>query len=816
MLLKYSCPFFGARVSVSSIPNFLPMTTTTSTSPFDLESTGFFHRFIHESERIFAINLYTQLNARSFIESLSFPVESEELNLLYSILALKEFFRQNWLGPRTPFSHPFFDHVKGKTSGKTISALVIDGEYPYRLTRQPELLIYALDRLATLSSSSPDRQASWWYLRALYLHQRVVEYSSPTLRSKIISTLKNKISDIFTAQEALEAANLAQECEDEKLAQLYLDEASRLAGIKHSFIGKLGRRTIHQTFDIYQLTVKFARDDGHEASTDVAACCAEVGHCSDQPKNVTLNDDVLRETVVFTESESEPPVSHLELAILLANARQLWRFHARDAEINEKLEAYIHKVLESPNSWQIYSAGLFWRSKIEADRGRTMERACLQYKALAEQVDYESTDSQDRFDWTFSIYFPTEWDCDREQGILFAGLGAFKTALEIFERREMFEEAVQCLLNLGRIEDAENVVTRQLEKFPEDSKLICVFGDVKRVIWEGKHERNDPDAEAAFKLTEETYQRAWSVSGNRLAKAQRSLGALYYVIGDYKKVRSSLAKAVAINPLFESSWFLLGFSAVQLEDFEGALRSFIRLINLNQENPEAWKHVANCQVKLGRLDEAHRALAQVTRLQFDIADGWLSLFSVSLTIGEPLDAIRSLRRYVEILISSSSETSSFTTKESAKIIDMVTQLCDLVIRVCLQSDDLIASDPNYREMTLPVKRQFDNFLLDFMGQTNMASVSEFWMQVARYLKSDRWPVHSAQVREALLKAYRCLQSRPYDKDANTFRLISQIISSLKEVAAVEQASSSDIDIMVRSVKRRCKDVFEGTPEYESL
>lgn len=787
------------------------MTTAISTSPFDLESTGFFDRFIHESELIFALNLYDQFNTRSSVESLSFPVESDELNLLYSILALKEFFRQNWLGPRTPFSHSFFDYIKGKTAGKTALTLVIDGEYPYRLTRQPELLIYALDRLAALSS---DRQVALWYLRALYLHQRVVDYSSPTLRSKITSTLKTKIGDILTSQEALEAANLAQECEDEKLAQFYLNEASRLAGVQHSFIGKLGRRTIHQTFDVYQLTIKFARD-GQEAPA-AASCCSEAGHCHGQPKNITLNDDVLRETVTFTENESEPAASHLELAILLANARQLWRFHARDAEINEKLEAYIHKVLESPNSWQIYSAGLFWRSKIEADRGRTMERACLQYKALAEQVDYESADSQDRFDWTFSVFFPTEWDCDREQGLLFASLGAFKTALEIFERREMFEEAVQCLLNLGRIEDAENVVTRQLEKFPEDSKLICVYGDVKRVIWEGKHDRNEPDAEAAFKLAEETYQRAWSVSGNRLAKAQRSLGALYYVIADYKKVRTALAKAVAINPLFESSWFLLGFSAVQLEDYEGALRSFTRLINLNQDNPEAWKHVANCQVKLGRLDEAHRALAQVTRLQFDVADGWLSLFSVSLTIGEPLDAIRSLRRYVEILISSSSETSSFTTKETAKIIEMVTQLCDLVIRVCMQSEELIASDPNYREMTLPVKRQFDNFLLDFMGQTNMASVSEFWIQVARYLKSDRWPVHSAQVREALLKAYRCLQSRPYDKDANTFRLIAQIISSLKDIAAVEQAPSSDIDLMVRSVKRRCKDAFEGTPEYESL
>lgn len=819
-------------------------TSVQSTFPFDLEKCDFFSRFQHDSELNFAQNLYSEFKSRNEVISSAstavFPPESKDLNLLYSILALQEYFRQNWLGPRSPFPHPFFDYIKAKTNGKTLLSLVIDGEYPYRLTKQPELLIFALDQLEVLQKDS-DRFTTWWYLRALYLHQRIVDCASPTLRSKIISTLKTEICQVFTAQEALEAANLAQECEDEKLAQFYLDESARLAGIKHSFIGKLGRRTIHQTFDVYQLTVsidKFEEQEISDCCTVESTCCAaestrgtvesscciaesSSAACSAQPKNVALNDDMLRETVTFTEEETpgkEKQVRHLDLAILLANARQFWRFHARDTEINEKVDALIQKVLEAPNSWQIYSAGLFWRSKLEADRGRTMERACLQFKALAEQVDYVSADSFDRFDWSFAVYFPTEWDCDREQGLLFAGLGAFKTALEIFERREMFEEAVQCLLNLGRIEDAENIVVGQLEKLPEDARLICVLGDIKRAVWEGKIESNAGDKDEAFKIVEETYQRAWSISGNRLAKAQRALGSVYYLIADYAKVRACMAKAVAINPLFESSWFLLGFASVQLEDYEGALRAFTRLINLNQDNPEAWKNIANCQVKLGKLDEAHRALAQVTRLQFEVADGWLSLFSVSLSIGEPLDAIRSLRRYIEILIQSSSESSnnSFTPKESAKIIEMISQLCDLVIRVCMQSEERIRNDPNYREMTLPVKRQFDNFLLDFLGQTNMASVSEFWLQVARYLKADRWPLHAPQCREALLKAYRCLQSRPYDRDSTTFRLITQIISGLKDIAAVEEAPTNELDLMVRTVKRRCKESFEGTPEYESL
>lgn len=781
--------------------------------PFTLSS-QFFKRFDSSEEIKNMFESFMNRNSGDFDGSaLSLAQKDPNTLLLVSILALSEFYRQNWLGPRVSFEHPAFAYIKTQTADKSLLSLVIDGEYPYRLTRQWELLTFALDTLEALIKASPsDSDIVWWYLRSLYLHQRILDSPSHTIRANITSILNSPNFQVNSSQEALEAANLLQECEDEKRAQFFLDEASRLAGISFNFIGKLGRRTIHQTFDVYQLAINITRNGETAAHQH-----EETGCCSNQPQSVPLNDEHLRETVSYNEPSTDSS-THLELAILLANARQIWRFHARDTQINERLGAFIQKILEAPSSWQIYSAGLFWRSKLEADQNRTMERACLQFKALAEQVDYVNPDSldkngQDRLNWSFAVWFPTEWDCDREQGLMFASLGAFKTALEIFERREMFEEAVQCLVNLGRVEDAESVVLGQLERFPEDAKLICVLGDVQRRYWERKLASGDETTEAAFKTAEDTYLRAWDISGSRLAKAQRNLGALYYVIGDFERVRTALSKAVAINPLFESSWYLLGFSSIQLEDYEGALRAFTRLININQDSPDAWKNIAHCQTKLGHFDDAHRALLQLTRLQFDQSDAWLSLFNISLVIGEPMDAIKSLRRHVEILssISSTASTSSsFTTKESGEIVEMIRQLIDLVIRVCIKSEERMKIDQVYREMTLPVKRQFDSFLFDYLSQTAMSSVSEFWLQVARYLRSDRWPEHSAQVKEALLKAYRCLQTRPYDKDPTSFSVITQIITMLKEI------SGNDVDLIVRTVKRRCREVFEGTAEYESL
>jgi hypothetical protein len=128
-------------------------------------------------------------------------------------------------------------------------------------------------------------------------------------------------------------------------------------------------------------------------------------------------------------------------------------------------------------------------------------------------------------------------------------------------------------------------------------------------------------------------------------------------------------------------------------------------------------------------------------------------------------------------------------------------------KVCLQSE--IRSD-----LTAPVKRQFDSLIFDYLTQSPLASNSEFWLQVvARYMKADRWPLHAQQVREALLKSYRCLQSRPFDKDPVTFKLITQIVSELKEI---DTERAEDVELIVRSVKRKCRDAFESTPEYASL
>ena len=121
----------------------------------------------------------------------------------------------------------------------------------------------------------------------------------------------------------------------------------------------------------------------------------------------------------------------------------------------------------------------------------------------------------------------------------FVSLGVLRSALEIFERIELWEEVVQCLGLLARQTEAIEVLRdllagRKLEadvmlqqkrieneassiphaRFARarEAKLWCLLGDL------------EPDK------CEEHYLKAWDVSQSSSARAARSLGGYYFAV----------------------------------------------------------------------------------------------------------------------------------------------------------------------------------------------------------------------------------------------------------------------------------------------
>lgn len=82
----------------------------------------------------------------------------------------------------------------------------------------------------------------------------------------------------------------------------------------------------------------------------------------------------------------------------------------------------------------------------------------------------------------------------RELGHRYQGIGVLRSAQEIFERLEMWEDVIQCLVTMGETTKALALCKERLavDKTP---RLLCVLGDLTQV--------------------KALYSEAWELSGNR-------------------------------------------------------------------------------------------------------------------------------------------------------------------------------------------------------------------------------------------------------------------------------------------------------------
>lgn len=142
-------------------------------------------------------------------------------------------------------------------------------------------------------------------------------------------------------------------------------------------------------------------------------------------------------------------------------------------------------------------------------------------------------------------------------------IGVVRSAMEIFERLEHWEDVISCYQMLDEPKKAEQLIRRLLIETPKSAKLHCLLGDVT----------SDP----------EQYQKAWDLSGGRFSRAMRSLGAEHYRKQEWQASIDCYSKALLINPLFDNSWFIMGCAALQLELFDQAIIAFGRVTSIDPE-----------------------------------------------------------------------------------------------------------------------------------------------------------------------------------------------------------------------------------------
>lgn len=306
----------------------------------------------------------------------------------------------------------------------------------------------------------------------------------------------------------------------------------------------------------------------------------------------------------------------------------------------EEMLAYVNRILDDDNKdFSVTTMGLLLRSRIESTKSRTVERSILQLQTLVDQIyplasSGTKTDQATVHERLARFWFvdsPSLWQLERELGERWLTIGMIVSALEIFERLQLWEDTIECYRSMEKLKKAEELLRQRLDVTPNSPKLWCLMGDVT----------GDPIH----------WQHAWELSeraNRRYSRAMRSLGSYWFKKGDYRQSMECYGKALAINPLYENSWFVLGCAALQVEDLDTASMAFSRVVSLNHENAEGWSNLASVYIRQRKRNDAFVALRQALKQEYENWKIWQNYLYIATDLGELGEAIKAMERLVEL------------------------------------------------------------------------------------------------------------------------------------------------------------------------
>jgi len=571
---------------------------------------------------------------------------------LVGLASLYAFLQSTVTGPPLPFNsadvllpHDDSNLTTAQVRTALVASLGTDGVAAYSLIPSPELFVLAQVTLGWEPFQKNVKCAFWAKLRMDFVHQRLLSEPAPSLQKTIYEGLGaveslvlffgQGIEDLH-AHFLLERAAIHTHHGLDKKARADLDQATSERKFEFALTGLMGKRTKFQQKDTSQLLV-LARSAG--SRTDNA-----FSKNASKPENLDLNDDTLLESISFTSTDiknesslpaelasldpaNQPMLDPLDSVILLSLASSITNTNPADGLTREETIPYATRVLEGGSSnWQVYTQALLVRSRIEGYKSRTMERGLLQLQALVDQVIAETsgpdavtttsdpnTNEQvtsflprakeadsalvsERLRYVFSLCSPSRWELESELAARWVSVGGLRSALEIYERLQMWAEAALCWAATEKEEKARRIVRRQLYHATNGSDETA---DLDEEEWKGV-ERDPPPSEAPrlycilgdLDNNLSMYEKAWEVSGKRYARAQRSLGQRYIAQRDYEKAAEAYSLSLKTNALNHTAWFALGCAYLELQRFKDAVEAFSRCVQLDDQDAEAWSNLA--------------------------------------------------------------------------------------------------------------------------------------------------------------------------------------------------------------------------------
>ncbi|KAI5800000.1 hypothetical protein EDC01DRAFT_628518 [Geopyxis carbonaria] len=732
--------------------------------------------------------------------------------------AFRAFLQSNVTGPPLNFSPEAIllplcltgdTQFTDKISKASILSLTVDGESAYHLTPNVILLVLAKTILNSPLFSQDDapQTTNWWRLRVNFLHQRILSEKTGTLYDSIMKDIAlvaqdtRGLDDVIIAMFCIEKAMVYTYFGNDAKALKELETSAKMTGLSYALTGVMGKRTQFQQKDTSQLVVL--------AKSAAKVDRSEAAEPATKPETLDLNDDTLLESISFTDTTTikddkslpanlagldpadQPALEPLDAAILLLLTETIKNTNPADGITREQMLPYAERVLSHSTNWEVYTLGLLVRSRLEGSRSRTMERGLLQLQAVVDQViaettianasgnaanhtgistflprakETESASVRERLLYIHQLPMPTRWEIEAELASLWTHVGGLNSALEIYERLEMWPELALCYAATEKEDKARDIIRNQLvdmstgdERSPvpsEAARMWCILGDIEQDI---SH-----------------YEKAWEVSGGRYARAQRSLGRHYFGKRDYERAAESYGKSLKIYPLHPQGWFALGCCWLELQKWEGAVRAFGRVVGLDESDAEAWSNLATALLRRENFPEkneqqmplddeqddglrsaisdpqrnkkdAMRALKRAANLKRESWRIWDNYLTVAASLEPPAynDVVIAMKRIIEIR------------KDSKGEVAVDADIAEILVRHIITADqDGKPSEYNPSKGGLPkaVVELVEKYIVPLIT-TN----PRLWRIVARL---ELWMKRPKASLEAHEKAWRAINGRP--------------------------------------------------------
>jgi len=470
-------------------------------------------------------------------------------------------------------------------------------------------------------------ECNLWSIRCGLIVQQILDEKS----TEIYNTTKN-IFDHVKKHEVSKNLKPLFLLEEAKFYYIYYyirecgeitEAAATAVGLKIVDTGALGKRTRFQQEHHPQFTINLEENSAHYSKRVESIKTAYL------PQDLQLNDEVRLESIDFLDKEREQvrDLDSLQQCVLLSRYFLKERNLPVDDISWQELTPHLSIILQHPVSWSIHTTALFHRCKLESKSRRSVERARAQLETILESYLDRSVPMSVRMKDIFTSRLPPKWIIQRELGNILLSLGAVKSALDVFEKIECWDEVIVCYNLLQMRHKSAEIIKKRLA-VKETPRLLCQLGDATDDL--------------------ECYHKALHISNNKSARAYKSLGLHSYYRKDYINSISYFKKSLDCSRFQLDVLLKLGFAAMEICEWSVGAQAYRDYCSLESDNFEAWNNLSNCYIKLGDKERAWRVLQESIRCEYDNWKVWVNMMLVSTDLGAFDESIRCYNRILDI------------------------------------------------------------------------------------------------------------------------------------------------------------------------